>query len=235
MPTWISRGRRLRLALNAGLVAAGLFCGPAAKAEMITHLPGADKVVALTFDACESRRPAHLDRPIADYLISQKIPFTVFVSGRFARDNVAAVTELAALDFVEIENHSMNHDNHMDRMDDAAVTREVEEADRTLFQITGRHTHYFRFPAGVYSPQGLARVESLGYKVVHWSFASGDPARSVTPDHLKEWVLLKTRPASILIFHINGRGWSTGQALPEIVSTLRRRGYRFVTLDTALK
>jgi peptidoglycan/xylan/chitin deacetylase (PgdA/CDA1 family) len=47
-------------------------------------------------------------------------------------------------------------------------------------------------------------------------------------------VLAKTRPGSILIFHINGRGWSTAAALPDIVTELRRRGYRFTTLADAL-
>ena len=47
-------------------------------------------------------------------------------------------------------------------------------------------------------------------------------------------MLSETRPGSILIFHINGRGWSTGEALPHIVEELKRRGYRFTTLQQAL-
>ena len=42
------------------------------------------------------------------------------------------------------------------------------------------------------------------------------------------------KPGNILIFHINGRGWSTGEALPSIVGQLRRRGYRFTRLDALL-
>ena len=210
--------------------------GPA-WAEVIDHLPSAsgDKVVALTFDACENVTPATYDARIGDYLVRERIPFTIFVTGRFARHNVAALTDLSKLDFVEIENHSMNHNNHMDRLDDATVAREVVDNDALLSGITGRHTRFFRFPAGNYNARVLADVEGLGYKVVHWSFASGDPAKSVTPERLSQWVLSATKPGGILIFHINGRGWSTAAALPGIVTTLRRRGYRFTTLAALIK
>jgi len=110
----------------------------------------------------------------------------------------------------------------------------VTENDALLASITGHHTRFFRFPAGNHSPRAVADVEGLGYKVVHWSFASGDPGKSVTPDALRNWVLFKTKPGSILIFHINGRGWSTGAALPGLVDDLTRRGYRFTTLDKML-
>jgi len=203
-------------------------------ADVVTRLPGRDKMVALTFDACEGRIPAHFDSAIGDYLVAEKIPFTIFVTGRFARHNQEILKQLAALDFVEIENHSLDHDNHMERMADAAIRHQIADNDQLLFGITGRHTHYFRFPAGNYDERGLKIAEGLGYKVVHWSFPSGDPAREVTAQKMTDWVLSETRPGSILIFHINGRGWNTAAALPGIVAELKRRGYGFTTLEKAL-
>ena len=233
MRTWISRRQAI-----VGLAAAGVILPQSGRAEVVTRLetPGkADKVVALTFDACETRTPAFLDTSISDFLTARKIPFTVFACGRFARHNREALAALARLDLVEIENHSMNHDNHMERMDAATVRREVLDAETMLKGITGKRTRYFRFPAGNYDAPALATVESLGYRVVHWSFASGDPAKTLTPEMETAWVLEKTRPGGILIFHINGRGWSTGKALPGIVDTLESRGYRFARLDSVLK
>ena len=228
----ISISRRAALAT----IAAGALVPGTARAEVVTHLPipRTDKRVALTFDACETITPAFLDHSIADFLVGRRIPFTIFACGRFARHNREPLAELARLDFVEIENHSMNHDNHMERMDQASVKREVLEADALLHGIIGRRTRYFRFPAGNYSPAALAAVESLGWRVVHWSFASGDPAKTLSPERETEWVLEKTRPGDILIFHINGRGWSTGKALPGIVAALQERGYGFTKLDALL-
>jgi peptidoglycan/xylan/chitin deacetylase (PgdA/CDA1 family) len=226
MTTWIFKTAALVLALTAGV--------PCARADIITRLPTREPIVALTFDACETRTPVSLDHKIADYLVGAHIPFTVFVSGRFARHNRADLAWLAKQDLVELENHSLNHDNHMDQWDDEAIRRDVAAADSLLSEITGRHTRYFRFPAGNVNARAVADVEAMGYHVVHWSFASGDPIPTLTPAALTDWVLTKTRPGSILIFHINGRGRATGDALPGIVAALEAKHYRFVRLDSLL-
>ncbi len=231
MPISISRRHA------AALIASAALCPRAAFADdVITRLPAPpkDKIVALTFDACETKTPAFLDRSISDFLLREQIPFTVFACGRFARHNGDALKDLTRHDFVEIENHSMNHDNHMERMDDATIRHEVLDTQAMLGGITGNATKFFRFPAGNYDARALATVESCGHRVVHWTFASGDPAKTLTPEREREWVLEKTRPDNILIFHINGRGWSTGQALPEIVKPLKDGGYHFARLDALL-
>jgi len=215
-------------------VCLGLALALPAQAEVITHLPTREKVVALTFDACENKTPASLDHGIADYLLGEKIPFTVFVSGRFARHNQEALKDLAAHDFVELENHSLDHDNHMERMSDEQIRHQIADNDALLTSITGRHTRYFRFPAGNYDERGLAIAEQLGFTVVHWTFPSGDPAKEASAQRLEDWVVPMTRPGDILIFHINGRGWHTAEALPHIVAELRKRGYSFTTLAGAL-
>jgi len=206
-----------------------------AQADIITRLPTRDKIVALTFDACESKTSAFLDRGIADYLLGEQIPFTIFVTGRFARHNEDALKDLAGHDFVELENHSLDHDNHMERMTDEQIRHQIADNDALLASITGRHTQFFRFPAGNHDDRGVAIAEKLGFRVVHWRFPSGDPAKEVTAAHLEAWVLSQTKPGDILIFHINGRGWHTAEALPHIVAELHKRGYRFATLAEALK
>jgi peptidoglycan-N-acetylglucosamine deacetylase len=213
-------------ALLVVLLLLGMACS--AHAEVITRLPGNEKVVALTFDACETETPAHFDKAILAFLLGERIPFTLFVSGKFARRNAGELEELAKHPFVEIENHSLNHHQHMERLDEATIKWEVEENARVIANISGKETMFFRFPAGNYDSRTLQLVESLGFKVVHWTFPSGDPDRKITADKLSGWVLSRTKPGSILIFHINGRGYRTGEALPTIVSQLRKRGYRFV-------
>jgi peptidoglycan/xylan/chitin deacetylase (PgdA/CDA1 family) len=205
-----------------------------ARAEIITKLPTQEKVVALTFDACETRTPSYFDGKILHYLLEQQIPFTLFVSGKFASRNRDELSKLAQLDFVEIENHSLTHSQHLERLNPDGVKKEVLDNERLLLEITQKKTRFFRFPAGNYDPKTLALVESLGYRVVHWSFASGDPDNKLAAGKLTSWVLAKTRPGSILIFHINGRGYQTGTALPAIVKTLQGRGYRFVKLEELL-
>lgn len=201
-------------------------------AEVITQLP-VDSV-ALTFDACETKTPSYFDEKILGFLLKEKIPFTIFVSGKFARRNKDRLKELAQLNFVEIENHSLNHHQHMENLKEEEIIKEVKSNADLIYEITGKKTKFFRFPAGNYDEKTLKLVEKQNYKVVHWTFASGDPDKKLSPPKLIEGVRSQTRKGSILIFHINGRGYSTGEALPKIVEELKKKGYKLVKLEEGL-
>lgn len=211
------------------------FIHSASYGEIITKLATNQKMVSLTFDACETTTPSYFDEKILAYLINEKLPFAVFVSGKFAQRNRERISEISKLSFVEIENHSLSHIQHMEGLRLEEIKREVIENEKILKEITNKKTKYFRFPAGNYDDLSLKFVEILGYKVVHWTFPSGDPDKRVTPEKLKNWVLHKTGPGNILIFHINGRGYSTGEALPDIVKGLRKRGFQFIKLEEGLE
>lgn len=210
-----------------GLLA--LWAG-AAQAGVILRLPTDARVVALTFDACEQSRPMQLDTAISDYLVAHRIPFTLFLSGRFVEDNAAAVRALGALDFVELENHSYDHPNNMRRLSDADVRAEIVQADDAIARVTGKHTALFRFPAITYDARTLGIAEGLGYRVVHYRWEVGDPDRHETAPRIVREIRDGTRPGDIEIFHINGRGWHTAEALPGVIAELRAAGYRFVLL-----
>jgi len=210
-----------------------LPCG--AGAEVVSSLPTDELLVALTFDACETRSPAWLDASILDYLTKERIPFTIFASGRFAERNREQLKELSSHHGVEIENHSLSHRQHMERLSDEAVRREILGAEEIIQGITGVRPRYFRFPAGNYDRRTLGIAESMGYSVVHWSFASGDPVKETSAARLTKGVLSQVRPGSILIFHVNGRGYHTGEALPSIVRGIREKGMRFVKLEDVLR
>ncbi len=227
-------GSRMRGVLLLFAVAGLLSATPPASAAVITVLPTRERVVALTFDACEAGVPAHLDHGIADYLVSRRIRFTVFMGGKFARDNAGDARWLAAQPFVEIENHSFSHNNHMDRMRLDRVRDEVLRGGDEIARVTGRHTTLFRFPAGNTSAASLATVEGLGYHVVHWRWPVGDPDPHISAVAMEREIAAMTRPGEILVMHINGRGVHTAEALPTIVRELAAQGYRFVTVGEIL-
>jgi peptidoglycan/xylan/chitin deacetylase (PgdA/CDA1 family) len=222
--------------MHKHLLAALLLLALPARAEVIERLPGSAKVVALTFDACEARGgPAYFDRPLLAYLEAEKLPFTIFATGLFAERNRDDLARLARSPLVEVENHSFDHPQHMERLTPERVAGEIEQADRAIEAATGRKPVFFRFPAGNYDAATLAAVEASGHRVVHWRWPSGDPAKGLAPERLRDWVLSQTRPGDVLIFHINGRAPATHVALPQVVSELRRRGYSFARLDEVLK
>lgn len=187
--------------------------------------------IAITFDACETKTPSYFDKRILDYIIDNKLPVTIFVSGKFAERNKVEIEKLSKFSFVEFENHSYSHYQDMTKLNRNTIMDEILLNEKLLKSITTKKTKYFRFPAGVYDSKTLRLAEELGYKVVHWAFPSGDPDRKVTGNKLISWVVEKTKPGDILIFHINGRGYATHEALPVIVERLSKRGMKFIKLE----
>lgn len=194
-----------------------------------------DSAVALTFDACETKTPSFFDTTILDYLVREKIPFTLFVNSKFALRNMNRLKEIAQLPFVEIENHTHNHVQHMEKLSPDSIRQEVLLLEKLLVDSIGNRPVYFRFPGGNYDSIALHEVEKLGYKVVHWTFPSGDPDKNLTPQRLAKSVIGHTKPGNILIFHINGRGYSTGKALPAIIRSFRDKGFSFVCLRQVIQ
>lgn len=221
---------RIKFFLFANLFVAA-FAVVAARADVITHIPTNDKVIALTFDACEAGERVSFDRGVLDFLLVRRIPFTVFASGKFVEDNAADIAELAKLDFVDIENHSWNHPNSMNHFSAEAAVEQVRRAEESIVAATGHTPQFFRFPAGNYSPTTLQAVEDLGYKVLHWRWATGDPDPREGANALYNRVISKVESGDILIFHINGRGVHTAEALPRVVEELETQGYRFVLVS----
>ncbi|HTT96729.1 MAG TPA: polysaccharide deacetylase family protein [Rhizomicrobium sp.] len=171
-----------------------------------------------------------LDTGISDYLVAHRIPFTVFLSGRFVEDNEEAVRALSKLPFVELENHSWDHPNRMTRLSGDEVRDEILKADDEVFRVTGRRTAFFRFPAITYNDRTLDIAEELGFRVVHYRWEAGDPDPHETANRIVNETLEAVRPGDILIQHINGRGWHSAEAMPRLIAALQSAGYRFVLL-----
>lgn len=204
-------------------------------AEVITFIPSDRKVVFLTFDACETKTPSYFDKKILDFLIKNKIPATFFISGKFANRNRSALSEISKYDFFSIQNHSYDHNLHMETMTHGDIEMDLNKTSELIAEITGKKPNLFRFPGGNYDNRSLKLVEDLGYKVVHWSFESGDPDKKMTSDLIFEKVKKNVKSGSIMIFHINGRGWHTSEALPMIINYLNSEGYHLELLENFLK
>lgn len=189
-----------------------------------------EPVVALTFDACPTRRATHLDREVLAYLHQEKLPATVFVSGRWIRDHRGDAQALAGEPLIELGNHSYAHLPFSTLSVDQGRA-EIQETERLISQL-GRRSVGFRPPYGDWA--GWLPHETGGLPVVLWDVVSGDAGGHVPAARMIESVTRQVQPGSIVIFHINGNGPFTARALPEIVRRLRARGLRFVPVSELL-
>ena len=93
----------------------------------------------------------------------------------------------------------------------------------------------FRFPYGACTPAAIEAAEKFGLRVVQWDVSSSDPWKGQSVTGMVATVLRRVRPGSIVLFHANGRGWKTDDAIPILIRKLRTRKYRFVTVSELLR
>lgn len=204
--------------------------GAASVPRPLTLVETKDREVAITFDACATRAQSNgFDRAVLQVLEREAVPATIFVSGRWVETHPAAMSELTEDALIEFGNHSYDHP-HMSRLAAAQIAEEIDRTETALGRY-GRHSVAFRPPFGDWNDRVMQVVAEHRLPFVTWDVVSGDPSVKTTTSGMIQEVVSKARPGSIIIFHINGRGWKTAEALPTILSGLRERGFRFVPLS----
>ena len=205
----------------------------ASRASVVRRVSSEGAVAVLTFDACATRTQANgFDRALYQLLVRERVPVTVFVSGRWVETHPADFAELAANPLVDFGNHSYDHP-HMTQLDDAAITAEVARTN-ALIAAHGRKAIAFRPPYGDIDEHVVQVVRRVGLPTVTWDVVSGDPGKRATRESIEKQVTSHARPGSIIIFHINGRAPHTVEALPAILANLRARGFTFAPLSRFL-
>ena len=205
--------------------------------RVVSQIATPQRIVALTFDAGADRGYA---ARILGVLEQRHIRATFGMTGRWAAANRALVKRMAR-DGDVIINHTYDHRSFTGFSTRAAPLTaaqrawEVTHADRIIQNIIGHSTRpYFRPPYGDYDPAVLRLVRRLGYRiVVMWTVDSLGWTGLSAPLILHRCLSL-TRPGAILLMHVGVQS-QDAFALPGLVSGLRSRGYRFVTVPRLLR
>jgi len=203
-------------------------------AVVIEHGSRKIKKVALTFDACATRIPSHYDERVTKVLVDTKTPATIFLGGKWMEEEPEHTKYLASLPQFELGNHSFLHP-HMTQVSKQRMQAELRWTQEVLFTLTGRQSLLFRPPYGEYDSTVVKTAAAMGLTTIEYDLASGDPGLHVTKEKLIEYVVSTARNGSIVVMHINQRGWHTAEALPEIISGLRKRGFTLVTVGELIQ
>lgn len=204
--------------------------------------------VALTFD---DGPDAEWTPQILDVLKSENVPATFFIVGENGQENPDLIKRIVA-EGHDIGNHSFTHPN-MGEIPASVTTVELNATQRLIQSLTGRGTTLFRAPYfGDAEPQIASEVEpiveanKLGYITVglhvdpdDWKLKNDDGTTRTAADFTKEAVDGITTQSTeedvrgqIVLLHDGGGDRSqTLAALPQIIDTLKAKGYKFVTVS----
>jgi peptidoglycan/xylan/chitin deacetylase (PgdA/CDA1 family) len=156
------------------------------------------------------------------------------VGGRWAEQDPARVQRLLSDPRFEVESHAYDHP-HLIAIGNTALRSEISRANDILTPLLGHPPRYFRAPYGESNARVVRAARALGLTVIGFDLASGDPDPKFRRRRLTRWVLREVKPGSIVVFHVNGRGWHTAEALPDILAGLEKKGLEPVTISELLK
>jgi peptidoglycan/xylan/chitin deacetylase (PgdA/CDA1 family) len=218
-------------------------------------LPAGSKLVALTFDLCEQPDEiAGYQGGIVDFLRDNDVKATFFTGGKWLLSHRARAQQLMADPRFELGNHTWEH-RDLRILAGAALKDEVARAQAAFEAVRAgldeefaphctvpgggtlaeravpQRLSLFRFPFGACDAKSLAAVGELGLTAIQWDVSAGDPTPAQSAKQMVAGVVAAVRPGSIVLFHANGRGWHTEEALPAIVAQLKAKGFQFVTVS----
>lgn len=191
-----------------------------------------EKKVALTFD---DGPDSDTTVQVLDVLKEHDVKATFFVIGKRAEADKEVLKRMKDEGHI-IGNHTWNHPDLM-KLDKDTIAKELMETEDLVEKIVGYRMSLFRSPYGSLNRDNVKQVADLGYKIIAWNVDSLD-WKSLSGEQVRTNILENVRNGSIILQHSAGGPGEdlsgTVEALPVIITTLKKEGYEFVTIPELL-
>jgi hypothetical protein len=165
-----------------------------------------------------------------DTFAEKGIRTTFFLMGWWAERNPDIVERIGREHEVASHGHAVFD---LTAVSDAAVVEDLETADAVIGGIIGRTTRPLWSPSAGYRDARVRGIAAnLGYRPIYWTVDSGDWRVDATADEVRRRVLDQVDNGAIVVLHFESQRTRTSTAvvLPDLIDTLRERGYRLVTI-----
>lgn len=178
------------------------------------------KKIALTFDDGPHEKYTPM---LLDGLKERNVSASFFLMGKNAEAYPEIVKRIKEEGHV-IGNHSYSH-VQLNAMEELEACKEMTKANEVIKKITGEAPNYVRPPFGAWS-NNLECITNM--LVVLWDV---DPLdwQCQNKDLVVKRVVSNVEEGDIILLHDSYQ--STVEATFEIIDTLEKEGYEFVTLD----
>ena len=197
--------------------------GNAIPADRSVEVPMETKYIALTFD--DGPKAGTTDR-LLDGLKERGASATFFLVGEWAEMNQDLVRRMQE-EGHQVGNHTWSHVK-LEGTDSKELLEEIEKNEALLQDILGGENYWLRPPYGMI---GEALKEQIHVPMVKWSIDPRD-WESRDKEKIVAAILKEATPNSIILLH-DIYPDSVDAAL-EVVDTLQKQGYWFVTVEELL-
>jgi peptidoglycan-N-acetylglucosamine deacetylase len=195
--------------------------------------PSTKREIALTFDDGPWGNPPSID--FVNLLARYHAPATFFEIGDQISeyDKTGAVERRMLADGDMIGDHTWTHPDMVD-LPPSQQRSQLELTAQAIRRATGFTPCLWRPPYGDTSDQLDTLARSLGFLTIYWNI---DPRDWSLPgvSEIEDNVLANAHDGGIVEMHFGGGPrQETLAALPKIITTLRKRGYKLVNLAEML-
>jgi peptidoglycan/xylan/chitin deacetylase (PgdA/CDA1 family) len=180
-------------------------------------------VVALTFD--DGPHPDFTPK-LLDILKRENVKATFFVVGRMAEQYPQLIRAERAAGHV-VGNHTYHHVN-LTKIPIDEIATEWQACQDVVQSITGGTMRFCRPPGGDYDGDVITAAMALGLTTVLWTDDPGDYA-SPGDRTIDRRVLGAISSGGIVLLHDGVQ--QTLDILPGLIASLKRRGFRFETVE----
>ncbi len=188
-------------------------------------VPTKAKAIAITFDDGPKTETPRL----LDVLKQKGVRATFFVVGKQV-DAYPQTLKRMADEGHEIQNHTYSH-RALEYLSSREIEQELFKCASAVRSVIGTGTTMIR-PPGAHHGKALAEVtRKFGFRTVFWT-ANCAKVEGTNRQKIANFVLSSAKPGAIVLMHNVDR--VTLAALPQIIDTLKSRGYTFVTLSEML-
>ncbi|MEV0593936.1 polysaccharide deacetylase family protein [Nonomuraea cavernae] len=181
-----------------------------------------EKCVALTFDD----GPGEYTGKLLDLLRGRNAKATFFVLGQMVSADPHNLARRIVDEGHEIGNHSWSHPP-LTALPEEQIRAELVQTDNLVRRLTGVRMRMMRPPYGATDARVAAETRREGLAQILWSLDTldwRDRAASVVARRAGA-----AKPGEIVLMHDIHR--TTIEAVPQVLDTLAKKGYRFVTVS----
>ena len=188
--------------------------------------------VALTFDACDGKT----DTRILELIKEQKIPVTLFVTGKWIDKNPEAIAFIKENNqYFKIENHGLNHLEAVESESGAyhlatvkneqGLSKEVLDNKRKIESIFGVKSIYYRTAGALYDEKSLQWIKEQNLKIGGYTIAADEGAKASKEKIVTN--LSKVKNGDVVLMHINHPNSQVYEGFKEGLKIMQKKNLKF--------